>query len=298
MLADTPGPAPFGSQANNLSGVLFDDTAAQPIAGLAAVDTTVPPGPYRPDQPLGSFVGRPASGTWTLTAIDKRVAVTGTLGGWSLISRRFACSNPAGASTGPARGLTARAITVGGEIDAGGVPTSYRVEYGRTAAYGTTSAAADAGDGGRVPVTTTLTGLAPATTYHYRVVALRGGAMVASGADRALTTPRAPAGGPAPRAFVSFATAPKRITLRSRRFALRFTGTPGATGTLAVTGRRVIVMKPFRIAADGRARVAVKLSRRAYRALAKRRLRLRVTATVGAATFTYVVTLKPRQRRH
>ena len=294
VLADTPGPAPFGSQANNLSGVLFDDTAAQPIAGLAAVDTTVPPGPYRPDQPLGSFVGRPASGTWTLTAIDKRVAVTGTLGGWSLISRRFACSNPAGASTGPASGLTARAATVGGEIDAGGVPTSYRVEYGRTVAYGTGSAPADAGDGGRVPVTTTLTGLAPATTYHYRVVALRGGAIVAAGADRVLTTPRAPAGGAAPRAFVSFATAPKRITLRSRRFVLRFTGTPGATGTLAVTGRRVNVTKPFRIAADGRARVAVKLSRRAYRALAKRRLRLRVTASVGAATFTHAVTLKLR----
>jgi hypothetical protein len=217
--------------------------------------------------------------------------VTGSFGGWSLISRRFACSNPATATTGPATSVATRSATVRGTIDAGGVPTTYRVEYGPTAASPVTSAGERVGSR---DVTATLTGLAPATTYHYRVVALRGGTVVATGADRAFTTRRLPTSPPPPRAFVSFAGTPKRVTLRSRRFALRFTGTPGATGTLTVSARRLNVTKPFRIGADARARVTLKLSRRAYRLVLHKRLRVRVTATIGAAKFTHALTLRRR----
>jgi subtilisin-like proprotein convertase family protein len=300
VLADEPGPGPGGSPANDLSGVVFDDAAANPLDAIPGTDTTVPPGSYRPDEPLGALRGGPASGTWTLTAIDKRAGVAGSLGRWSLITRRFGCSNPAAATTGPVTAVTPRSAKVVGTVHAGGVPTDYRVEYGTTAAYGAVSPATAAGDGvGARDVAATLTGLRAATTYHYRLVALREGAVVATGADRAFTTARAPTGAPPPRprAFVSFAA--KRITLRSRRFTLRFTGTPGTAGTLAVTGRRVNVTKPFRIGADGRAAVAVKLSRRAYRVVVRRkRLRVALTATVGAATFKHVLTLKPRKRRH
>ena len=304
VLADEPGPGSGGSPGNNLSGVVFDDAAATPIDAIPGADATVPPGSYRPNEALAAFIGGPASGTWTLTAIDKPILVTGSLGGWSLISRRFACSNPAAATTGPVTSVASRSATVTGSVDAGGVPTGYRVEYGPTAAYGRMSVAADAGDGpAPQDVATTLTGLAPATTYHYRVVALRGGAVVATGGHGVLTTARLPAappsGGPPSRAFVSFAGTPKRITLRARRFTLRFAGTPGAAGTLRFSGRRVNVSKPFRVASDGRTSIAVKLSRRAYRTVVRRkRLRVRVTATVGAATFTHVLTLKPRKLRH
>jgi hypothetical protein len=294
VLADEPGLGFGGSAGNDLSGVVFDDAAATPIDAIPTVDATVPPGSYRPDEPLAAFAGGPTSGTWTLTAIDKRIGVAGSLGGWSLISRRFACSNPARARTGTAA-ATARSARVGGEVDAGGVPTGYRVEYGRTAAYGAATPTGDAGDGGVAPVAATLAGLTSATTYHYRVVALRGGVVVARGADAVLRTARAPAA--PPRAFVSFAATPTRITLRSRRFALRFSGTPGAVGTLRLLGRRTAMTKPFRIAADGRASVTVKLSRRAYRLARRKRLRLRVTASVGAATFSSEVTLKARKRR-
>jgi len=297
VLADEPGLGFGGSAGNDLSGVAFDDAAASPIDAIPITDTTVPPGSYRPDEALALFIGGPASGTWTLTAIDKRIGVTGSLGGWSLISRRFACSNPAAVTTGPSTSVAPRSATVTGTIDAGGVPTGYRIEYGRTAAYGTTSAITDAGDGLAVPVAVTLAPLTPASTYHYRVVALRGGAVVATGADRTFTTARMPAAPPPPppRAFVSFAGTPKRVTLRSRRFALRFTGTPGATGILRISARRVDLVRPFRIATNGRAKVTAKLSRRTWRTLvARRRLRVKITATIGGATFAHALTLKTR----
>jgi subtilisin-like proprotein convertase family protein len=267
VLADEPGPGVGGSPANDLSGVVFDDAAADPIDAIPGTDTTVAPGSYRPEEPLAAFRGDPASGTWTLTSIDKRGGVTGSLGGWSLITRRFGCSNPAAATTGPVSAVTPRSARVAGTVDAGGVPTDYGVEYGAAAA----SPVASAGDGaGARDVAVTLTGLAPATTCHYRVVALRGGTVVATGADRTFTTQRRPTSPPAtptsPRVSVSFAETPTRIALRSRRFALRFTGTPGAAGTLRFAARGLDVAKPFRIAADGRTTVAVKLSRRRLRA--------------------------------
>jgi hypothetical protein len=50
--------------------------------------------------------------------------------------------------------------------------TTYHFEYGPTTAYGTTVASADIGSGyGDVNVGASLTGLAPGSTYHYRVVA-------------------------------------------------------------------------------------------------------------------------------
>jgi PKD domain len=108
-------------------------------------------------------------------------------------------------------GVTARAsasATVAGGVDPDGSQTSYMVEFGRTTAYGHSSASASAGAGeSSVAVLATLTGLRPRTLYHYRLVALNA-AGTAVGADRAFRTPAAP---PPPPRF-SF-VAPRRIAL-------------------------------------------------------------------------------------
>lgn len=51
--------------------------------------------------------------------------------------------------------------------------THYHFEYGTTTAYGTSAPVpdADAGTSPVVPVSQTVTGLAPSTTYHFRIVA-------------------------------------------------------------------------------------------------------------------------------
>jgi hypothetical protein len=62
-------------------------------------------------------------------------------------------------------------VRVGATVDAAGVDATCRVEYGTTTAYGSTTAdAALAGAPGASPVGVDVTGLAPGTTYHARVV--------------------------------------------------------------------------------------------------------------------------------
>jgi hypothetical protein len=93
------------------------------------------------------------------------------------------------ATTGAATGVRERAVTLNGTVDPRGDAAGVRFEYGPTTAYGSTSGAPDVpAPATASPVTATLTGLRPATTYHYRVVATtaRGGA--AAGADRTFRT--------------------------------------------------------------------------------------------------------------
>jgi hypothetical protein len=84
--------------------------------------------------------------------------------------------------------------SVGGTVVPGGLPTTYAVEYGPTTDYGETVAAASAGAGeAPVAVTAPISGLAPGTTYHYRLVATNALGATA-GADAELTAVPDPAG--------------------------------------------------------------------------------------------------------
>jgi hypothetical protein len=66
--------------------------------------------------------------------------------------------------------------------------TQYHFEYGTTTAYGSSTPDGDAGAGGAaVPVSAPATGLTPATTYHYRLVATSADG-TAAGADMTFTT--------------------------------------------------------------------------------------------------------------
>jgi hypothetical protein len=99
------------------------------------------------------------------------------------------------AITGPAGSVGSTTATVGGEVVAAGLPTTYRIEYGPTTVYGAsapTPEGEEASTNGQY-VIVTLEGLTPSTTYHYRLVTINSAA-TGEGEDRTFTTN--PAGEP------------------------------------------------------------------------------------------------------
>jgi hypothetical protein len=96
------------------------------------------------------------------------------------------------ATTGAARDVSYGSATVSGTVNPAGAATSYYFQYGPTGAYGgqTGIGSAGAGDKG-VPVAIGLTGLAPLTTYHYRLVAVSN-AGTSFGDDRTFQTTKVP----------------------------------------------------------------------------------------------------------
>jgi hypothetical protein len=97
--------------------------------------------------------------------------------------------------------VTATTATLNGVLGDAGVCGAWRFDYGPSPAYGPATLNGAAGTGVNVPVSVTVTGLAPGTTYHFRLRA-DGGASNA-GADvtfatAALPAPPPPAGAAIP----------------------------------------------------------------------------------------------------
>ncbi len=208
-------------------------------------------------------------------------------------------------------------------INANGAATTYQFEYGPTAAYGSVSPAlpASIGSGSAVlPVSSTLTGLAPGTTYHQRVIA-RSAAGESAGPDQTFTTlpapgRTAPGGGGSGSAAPSPPGPPKtplRVAALTRRQLAKWarTGrvtlrvTVGGAGTVTARARarlpgqfqRSTVARASNAAVGpGDLTLALRLSRAARRALA--RTRLAVTVVVDGAgaqrARTLRVTLRAR----
>ena len=96
------------------------------------------------------------------------------------------------ATTGPVTAVGPTTATVGGTVNPGGQATTWYVEYGTSTSYGSKTANVSAGSGtANTAVSANLTGLAPGTTYHYRVVATNS-AGTARGADGIFSTSAAP----------------------------------------------------------------------------------------------------------
>ena len=76
------------------------------------------------------------------------------------------------ASTGSATSVTATSAVIGGTVNPNGSATTYQVQYGTSGAYGSATAPGSAGSGTTATtISVPIGGLAPNTTYHYRVVA-------------------------------------------------------------------------------------------------------------------------------
>ena len=101
--------------------------------------------------------------------------------------------------TGPVTAFTETSATVGGTVNPNGQTTTWHVEYGRSTSYGSQTDSVGAGSGtAAANVSTTITGLAPGTTYHYRFVAANASGPT-NGADGTFTT----AGSAAPAAVTA-----------------------------------------------------------------------------------------------
>ena len=94
------------------------------------------------------------------------------------------------AITGEAGSITPTGATLNGIVDPNGAATSYRFEYGATAAYGSQVPVPDAsaGDGfNDQAVSAAISDLSPSTVYHYRLVANSAGGE-STGSDNTFTT--------------------------------------------------------------------------------------------------------------
>jgi hypothetical protein len=81
-------------------------------------------------------------------------------------------ATPPVATTGGATSVSQSTATLNGTVNPEGQGTSYYFQYGTTTAYTSQTATTDAGSGtAAVNASAPLSSLAPATTYHYRLVA-------------------------------------------------------------------------------------------------------------------------------
>jgi hypothetical protein len=97
-------------------------------------------------------------------------------------------------STGSPRNTQPTGTTFVGKVDPNGSETTWYFEWGRTQSYGNRTAERNAGSGrSAVTVASTLSRLAPNTTYHVRMVATNA-AGIKRGRDRGFRTLRQPTG--------------------------------------------------------------------------------------------------------
>jgi hypothetical protein len=95
--------------------------------------------------------------------------------------------DPPTAATGAATGVGETGATLNGTVGAGDSSTAY-FQYGTTAAYGSSTATQSVGaSSSPSPLAGAIGGLAPGTTYHFRLVAENSGGVVYGG-DQTFTT--------------------------------------------------------------------------------------------------------------
>jgi hypothetical protein len=120
------------------------------------------------------------------------------------------------ATTGPATAVSSSGATLNGTVNPNEHQTSYYFEYGTTGAYGSpvpATPAAVGSDASDHVVSQTLGGLAPYTTYHYRLVAVDALGFTTYGTDIGFTTsaaPPPPESGSVPAPGAGSAPGPKR----------------------------------------------------------------------------------------
>jgi hypothetical protein len=133
-----------------------------------------------------------------------------------------AASTKPAVTTGGVADVAISTVTLKGSIDPNGAATTYFFQLGTTSLYGAQTATGSAGAGSkRVAITGAVTGLAPATTYHYRLVARNRNGLV-KGADRTFKTKPQPLG-------VSLAATPNPVAFGSPvTLAGQLTGTGNA----------------------------------------------------------------------
>jgi hypothetical protein len=149
----------------------------------------------------GVDVSRPLGGLTPGTIYYYRIVATSTAGTAYGSIRHFTTGGPPPPAvvTGVALNVHKTGATPTGLINGNGAPTSWQVQYGMTTTYGleTTITPLTPVSATALPVSVQLAGLAPATLFHYRIVALHSVGPTTYGADATFFTE--PAVRPVPR---------------------------------------------------------------------------------------------------
>ena len=135
------------------------------------------------------------------------VAILSTLGAALAIA-----GAPVKPNTLQATNVTSTSATLNGHVFPDeSVTTYYYFQYGTTTAYGSQTPTEGPVNGTDKDVSTNVTGLAPSTTYHFRVAATNTDGTT-YGENMTFTTPAAGTQGPAPQNAVTIAAAPTTVT--------------------------------------------------------------------------------------
>ena len=136
---------------------------------------------------VGAGVNDPANGTLDLAGAPREIAGRTDIGAYELVEA------PAVTELPPSS-ITTTGAAINGTVNPNGVPTSFHVDFGTTAAYGSSTAAQQLAAGTLPqPVLIGLGGLTPSTGYHYRIVASNSGGTT-YGSDQLLRTTALPSG--------------------------------------------------------------------------------------------------------
>jgi len=202
-------------------------------------------------------------------------------------------------TTGASSNVTLTGATLAGTVDPNGTAATYVFEYGPTTAYGSTTPAADAGQGfGAVPAGATIGSLTPGTQYHYRLVATNQGGTT-PGQDATFTTPSPP---PPPPASPAVDNSPPVVTVASATTqsvaagVLSLTVTPKEASSLVLKAK-ITIPKAKAINVSGRSiqaaagtpvKVKLKLSKKTRAAIRKaiaqgKKVRAKLTLTAKDA---------------
>ncbi len=179
------------------------------------------------------YLGKLTPGTTYYYRLD----ALSTKGGAGGAIRKFKTKGPPppGAVTGTATNVGSSTATINGTIDTHGATTTWQVQYGPSTSYSSqTPIQTAANSASPVPVSIGLSGLAPLTLFHYRLVAFHAGKFEGAGADATFfTKPSQPL---APNLRTS--TSPKRDKHSPFKFTTngRLTGNAVVPANLRCTG--------------------------------------------------------------
>ena len=192
-----------GSGSLNNVNLMFDDDAASGLSSVQITSGTYQPTNNNPNgdkdafpspapaKPFGSalsvFDGTSPNGNWNLFVIDEYTSGSGSIsGGWSIMITTVPA--PPFVTTKAATTVKSTSAILNGTINPLGATSGYAFELGPTATYLFIQDDHPAGNGtAPVNVSVSLTGLHPATTYHFRLTGSNP-AGVTLGSDLTFTT--------------------------------------------------------------------------------------------------------------
>ena len=161
------------------------------------------------DQPASAGI----SGLQANTLYHYRVVAHNSVGTTEQVDHTFTTlPNVPSATTDLASGVGQRAATLNGTIDPQGAETSYYFEYSGPGTFSIVTGKAGSGSG-PAQVAAPINGLAPGTTYQYRLIATNAGGTMLSSYQTFTTAPPPPSGPPAVVTGATSNLTPTTVTL-------------------------------------------------------------------------------------